>query len=172
MSTKVICAILLALCGSMQVEASNYKLIYPKGRALKPAVGDDGVLTIQYMELPSIGHDRYIDDDAYAKNNENIKKLVVKGTITFIGERAFSGCPNLEEIDLSEVFINRIRSEAFMGCPKLKVVKLNPYSRWVRFDELAFADCPELVEIKNHYCVLAEPTTFKGSPKVPAVLLR
>jgi len=172
MGTKIICAMLLALCCSMQTEVSGYHLTHPKSVALKPAVGEDGVLTIEYMRLPTIGHERYIDDSAYAKNNENIKKVVVKGSIEFIGDQAFRYCPNLQEVDLSEAYIRRIGHAAFMGCPQLKSVKLNPNSKWMKIEGYSFADCPELAEIEIPEGATVESTTFKGSPKVPVAASR
>lgn len=172
MDTKIICAMLLALCGSMQVEASGYHITHPKSVALKPAVAEDGVLTIEYMASPSIGHERYVDDSAYAINNENIKKVVIKGGLEFIGEQAFRYCPNLEEVDLSEAYIRRVGRAAFMGCPKLKAVKLNPKDKFMRIEGYSFAECPELAEIEIPEGVTIESTTFKGSPRVPAAASR
>lgn len=49
--------------------------------------------------------------------------IVIPGTVKSIGERAFGGCHNLEEVILSEG-VERIESNVFSGCDKLTRIQL------------------------------------------------
>lgn len=56
---------------------------------------------------------------------EQIKSVVVPGSVTFIGTRAFAKCQNLKSI-LLQHGIETIETNVFTDCPRLKNVQLPP----------------------------------------------
>ncbi len=70
--------------------------------------------------------------------NEDVKKL------TTIGEKAFDGCKNLQEINLPES-VTQLGKNAFANCDKLKKVTLSP--QIIEIKEETFKNCYDLENI-------------------------
>lgn len=90
-----------------------------------------------------------INDDAL-KGNKKIVSVTIPGSVKDIGNNAFQGCPNLEEI----IFTNPdtasnnliIRINAFQNCPKL--TKCEIPARAYQVVGNIFKGCTSLTEIK------------------------
>ena len=61
--------------------------------------------------------------DEEFKGRNDIKKVIIPGTVEFIGERSFSGCESLNGVILGEG-VRVIWKGAFSGCDKLKRIQL------------------------------------------------
>lgn len=116
-----------------------------------------------------------INDDAL-KGNKKIVSVTIPGSVKDIGNNAFQGCPNLEEI----IFTNPdtasnnliIRINAFQNCPKLTKCEIPARANQVVGN--IFKGCTSLMEIKvnanNPYYfaqdgVLFGPALVEYSPK-------
>ena len=75
---------------------------------------------------------------------KSVKKVTLPDTINIIGERAFSGCEQMENIILSNN-IEIIDKYAFIACSMLKEINLP--SSLTKIDESAFSYCESLKEI-------------------------
>ena len=75
----------------------------------------------------------------------DVKKVVVKGDVTNIGDWAFWGCGNLASVSLPDS-VTRIGSYAFTGCANLP--KLNFPKKLVTIENESFENCRKLTEIK------------------------
>lgn len=90
-----------------------------------------------------------INDDAL-KGNKKIVSVTIPGSVKDIGNNAFQGCPNLEEI----IFTNPdtasnnliIRINAFQNCPKLTKCEIPARANQVVGN--IFKDCTSLTEVK------------------------
>ena len=90
-----------------------------------------------------------INDDAL-KGNKKIVSVTIPGSVKDIGNNAFQGCPNLEEI----IFTNPdtasnnliIRINAFQNCPKLTKCEIPARANQVVGN--IFKGCTSLMEIK------------------------
>lgn len=90
-----------------------------------------------------------INDDAL-KGNKKIVSVTIPGSVKDIGNNAFQGCPNLEEI----IFTNPdtasnnliIRINAFQNCPKLTKCEIPARANQVAGN--IFKGCTSLTEIK------------------------
>ena len=90
-----------------------------------------------------------INDDAL-KGNKKIVSVTIPGSVKDIGNNAFQGCPNLEEI----IFTNPdtasnnliIRINAFQNCPKLTKCEIPARANQVVGN--IFKGCTSLTEIK------------------------
>ncbi len=81
-----------------------------------------------------------IGNDAF-RNNAMIKGVTIPGCIVGIGDRAFVGCANLEELTILEGVKAIGGSDAFRGCPKLKSVTIPPSLTFIR--QRAFKNMPD-----------------------------
>lgn len=68
----------------------------------------------------------------------------IPGSVTTIGEEAFSGCAGLTEITIPHS-VRAIRDKAFRGCERLKKIDLP--SSVTEVSSATFADCSSLIEI-------------------------
>lgn len=90
-----------------------------------------------------------INDDAL-KGNKKIVSVTIPGSVKDIGNNAFQGCPNLEEV----IFTNPdtasnnliIRINAFQNCPKLTECEIP--ARAYQVVGNIFKDCTSLTEVK------------------------
>jgi len=73
-----------------------------------------------------------------------IKKVVIKNGITSIGERAFSECENLKEVELAKS-VHRIGPYAFYACRSLESMELP--EGFLSIDKDAFRECSALRSI-------------------------
>ena len=74
------------------------------GENLTWELSEDGTLTISGEgEMENYGYDRKLNTTTTPWELERplITKVVIKGGVTSIGDNAFSGCANLESVDLS-----------------------------------------------------------------------
>jgi hypothetical protein len=101
---------------------------------------DDGILTIQNSAGKTLGRQ--------FKNNKNIKHVVFEkdSQITEIGTDAFSGCSNLESIDIPGIVTN-LGSNCFNGCTNLKSVSFGSNSQLKNIRDSAFKNCTGLTSI-------------------------
>lgn len=90
-----------------------------------------------------------IKDDAF-NSMDTLKSLVIDGgapNLNELGERSFSGCSNIEELDLSNSKLTNIPEGAFAYCKNLKTIKL-PDTITSIGDE-AFYNCQSLTNIEG-----------------------
>lgn len=90
-----------------------------------------------------------IKDDAF-NSMDTLKFLVIdRGApnLNELGERSFSGCSNIEELDLSNSKLTSIPEGAFAYCKNLKTIKLP--STITSIGDEAFYNCQSLTNIKG-----------------------
>ena len=112
----------------------------------------DGTLTIfgsgamaDYGEDPETN---IIHNPPWADQKSNIKHLVVENGVTSIGDGAFSGCANLESIDLSKALsLITIGNHAFGSCTALESVDLSKASS-LKVIKTSFPGCDVLESVK------------------------
>ncbi len=105
------------------------------------AIGADAfnaVTNVKYLTLPS--EIKYIGDDAF--RGSFVETISLIGTET-IGNRAFSGCTQLREINMENA--TYIGIEAFYGCTGLKQISF-PYKVGT-IEKGAFAECINLNDV-------------------------
>ena len=74
---------------------------------------------------------------------KNVQKVLNQEKIHTLASFAFSGCENIEEMDI--IYANTIPAEAFSNCKRLKKVKLNTGVQ--RINARAFFNCYSLSDI-------------------------
>lgn len=90
-----------------------------------------------------------IKDDAF-NSMDTLKSLVIDGgapNLNELGERSFSGCSNIEELDLSNSKLTSIPEGAFAYCKNLKTIKLP--STITSIGDEAFYNCQSLTNIEG-----------------------
>ena len=90
-----------------------------------------------------------IKDDAF-NSMDTLKSLVIDGgapNLNELGERSFSGCSNIEELDLSNSKLTSIPEGAFAYCKNLKTIKLP--SKITSIGDEAFYNCQSLTNIEG-----------------------
>lgn len=164
--------------GSAQAEASDVMfaeaLSGSCGENVRFSLSTDGTLTVSgtgamydYNHINGTGTVNASDDAPWYSVRESIKKIVVGGGVTYIGngamqdcvnatsvtlnsglvsigEWAFSKCASLTTVTMPDTLRN-IGSYAFRTCDELKTVKLNKGLEEI--GDLAFTDCRELADI-------------------------
>ena len=78
--------------------------------------GTELVIPETYSEKPVLE----IKANAFSGNTD-LKKVVILGNVTKIGEGAFSGCTALEEVTVSASVVD-VESGAFGNCPQLEII--------------------------------------------------
>lgn len=82
-------------------------------------------------------------------NDTTVKEIIGGNQIHTIVKGAFSGCVNLEKVDLSKSKITKIEPETFKGCINLKTILL-PTRKPVAVDNIdAFEGCPSELRINK-----------------------
>lgn len=98
----------------------------------------------------------------------NLYKINNQENIDYIGNFAFSGCENLEEMDIS--YANVISAEAFSNCKKLKKVRLN--SRVKQINSRAFYNCSSLTDINLPESLLVvEKEAFRNCHSIKKIII-
>lgn len=90
-----------------------------------------------------------IKDDAF-NSMDTLKSLVIDEgapNLNELGERSFSGCSNIEELDLSNSKLTSIPEGAFAYCKNLKTIKLP--STITSIGDEAFYNCQSLTNIEG-----------------------
>ena len=90
-----------------------------------------------------------IKDDAF-NSMDTLKSLVIDGgapNLNELGERSFSGCSSIEELDLSNSKLTSIPEGAFAYCKNLKTIKLP--STITSIGDEAFYNCQSLTNIEG-----------------------
>ena len=90
-----------------------------------------------------------IKDDAF-NSMDTLKSLVIDGgapNLNELGERSFSGCSSIEELDLSNSKLTSIPKGAFAYCKNLKTIKLP--STITSIGDEAFYNCQSLTNIEG-----------------------
>ena len=90
-----------------------------------------------------------IKDDAF-NSMDTLKSLVIDGgapNLNELGERSFSGCSNIEKLDLSNSKLTSIPEGAFAYCKNLKTIKLP--STITSIGDEAFYNCQSLTNIEG-----------------------
>ena len=113
---------------------------------------DTGVMTISGSgAMADYGKDpetNIIHNPPWADQKSNIKHLVVENGVTSIGDGAFSGCANLESIDLSKALsLITIGNHAFGSCTALESVDLSKASS-LKVIKTSFPGCDVLESVK------------------------
>lgn len=104
-----------------------------------------GILTIECNgEMEDYGHD-WRDQSPWFNVSNHIKKIIVTGNITKIGNNAFRECTELTSIVLPNT-IESIGEYAFMSCSRLESFSMP--SNVIEIDEKAFYSCSALTTIE------------------------
>ena len=126
------------------------------GENLTWELSEDGTLTISGEgKMENYGYDRKLNTTTTPWELERplITKVVIKGGVTSIGDNAFSGCANLESVDLSRASSLTTIGTSFYDCKKLDGVKL--YEGLVTIGGSAFNHCENLKSIHIPSTVMA-----------------
>ena len=108
----------------------------------------DGTLTISgsgAMGNYDYNRDENTTTTPWESKRGEITKVVIEGGVTSIGDNAFSGCANLESVDLSGAPNLKTIGSSFYDCTKLDGVKL--YEGLEKIGGSAFNHCKSLGSI-------------------------
>ena len=122
--------------------------------SLQPVPGKSGEVIItgctgdpKKLTIPEdVDGDRVVGIAAYAfAAKENLRTVVVPGSVETIGQEAFYGCENLESVTLGEG-VGMIGRSAFADCKYLRTVDVPDSLVYV--DDFAFEGCVRLKKIR------------------------
>ena len=82
---------------------------------------------------------------AIAWEKDDVENLVIRGTVTSIGTKAFDDCTNLKKATISGD-VTTIGEKAFIDCKNLKTIKL--LSPLKEIGMYAFANCEKLTDVE------------------------
>ena len=141
-----------------------------------------GVMTISGSgKMADYGYDRKPNTTTTPWDSERpkITKVVIEGGVTSIGDHAFSGCTNLESVDLSGASSLKTIGSSFYDCKKLDGVKL--YEGLEKIGGSAFNHCESLKSIHIpstvkeiggwcfQYCKELEEVTFAAGIELETI---
>ena len=109
-----------------------------------------------------------IKDEEF-KGRNDIKKIIVPGTVEFIGERSFSGCKSLNGVTLGEG-VRVIWEGAFSGCRNLKRIHLPASMETICSS--AFSCCKGLQEAVVPSNAHIDEYAFSGCDSLKKVIIR
>ena len=89
-----------------------------------------------------------------------LKRFRAPKNLRTMFDRAFYGCPNLEEVDLGS-FLTYIGWDAFNGCPKLLSVSIP--ATVTSIGDYAFSGCPAITNVVIPTCVDSLQKTFPSA---------
>ena len=93
---------------------------------------------------------------------DGIKKVVIGEGVKSIGRKAFYGCVNLENIEISSTVIN-ISHNAFCGCLNLKSVTIPPTVRYMGIDPFLMSGIEKVyIEDLAAWCTMSYSSTSSG----------
>ena len=91
---------------------------------------------------------------------ESLKKVNLPSTLTYIGERVFSRCPNLEKINLD--YVTYIGTGAFSGCTSLKSVAFSENLEIIGSSSFANSGLETVTIPSKAYLKETEPAAIVG----------
>ena len=146
-------AMMLALLPTAAFAEDSTKIKYDCGKNGNNVIATldtvTGVMTISGTgKMADYGKDpetNIIHDPPWVGYKDKIKKLVVEGDVTSIGDDAFRGCINLKNIDLSKASSLEVIKTSFPVCTGLENVVLN--EGLVEIGGSAFNNCKSLGSI-------------------------
>ena len=103
------------------------------------------------------------------KGRNDIKKVILPGTVDSVGESSFAGCKSLKEVVFSEG-VRIIWRWAFRGCHKLKKIQLP--SSMENVCSSAFSYCKGLKEAIVPSNTWIEDHVFDGCDALKKVIIR
>ena len=109
---------------------------------------ENGTLTISgsgAMKNYDYNRNLHITTTPWESKRGEITKAVIEGGVTSIGDNAFSGCANLESVDLSKASSLKTIGSSFYDCTKLDGVML--YEGLEKIGGSAFNHCTSLGSI-------------------------
>jgi len=109
-----------------------------------------------------------IKDEEF-KGRNDIKKIIVPGTVEFIGERSFSGCKSLNGVTLGDG-VRVIWEGAFSGCRNLKRIHLPASMETICSS--AFSCCKGLKEAFVPSNAHIDRYAFSGCDSLKKVIIR
>lgn len=118
----------------------------PDPKAKSGTCGDGLTWVLEDRTLTISGSGEMDDGAPWAAHKSKVKKLVLTGGVTRVGEEAFYEFDRLESIDFGDSLVE-IGARAFYGCTELIVIHLPKSFR--TFGEECFRDCYSL---KKVYC--------------------
>ena len=97
---------------------------------------------------------------AYALSGTGLKTVQIPKSVYWLGDGVFSGCKNLDNIEIQEN-INTIPAKMFQGCENLTKIKLHEQLSGI--GDYAFAECSRLttIYIPDSVTAIGE-NTFEG----------
>ena len=122
---------------------------------------DNGILTFK--------DDVTMLKDEEFKGRNDIKKVILPGTVDSVGESSFAGCKSLKEVVFSEG-VRIIWRWAFRGCHKLKKIQLP--SSMENVCSSAFSYCKGLKEAIVPSNTWIEDHVFDGCDALKKVIIR
>lgn len=112
------------------------------------AYGDNLIWSLSYKGLLTItgsgNMQNYTADNPAPWDKSLVKNIVVEAGAATIGTYAFSGCDNLESVELPENLLS-IGTNAFEGCGRLQQVEMK--SGGMSIGSSAFANCTQLKSV-------------------------
>jgi len=115
-------------------------------KAKNGTCGDGLTWVLEGYTLTVSGSGEMDDGAPWEAHKNKIRKLVLTGGVTRVGEEAFYGYDRLEAIDFGDALVE-IGPRAFYGCTELTVIHLPATFR--TFGEECFRDCYALQKV---YC--------------------
>ena len=106
-----------------------------------------------------------IPDDAFCNWN-NLRDVIIGGSVEVIGFSAFSDCKNLETVTLSEG-LKKIYAHAFRNDYKLEKIDI-PYGV-SSIGDYAFGDCVHLKKVKLPETITSMSCAFAGQTRIQTV---
>lgn len=121
--TKISAVILsvLLLMSAMPMAFASTVVASGTDAGLEWNLDNDGVLSV--AGAGSMSDNAQGSDTGWYALREQVKSIVIGGSVTYIGELAFYECVNLESVSLGEK-VTAIGEGAFYGCTSLKSVKI------------------------------------------------
>ena len=122
---------------------------------------ESGVLTIK-KDMTQIKDEEF-------KGRSDIKKVIIPGTVEFIGNSSFSGCKSLTGVVMKEG-VRVIWENAFSGCSKLKRIHLPASMETICSS--AFSYCKGLLEAVVPSNLHIDKYAFSGCDSLKKVIIR
>lgn len=103
---------------------------------------NNGTLQIHSQTDDEMPDYTYVEAAPWSKYKDSIEKVVIKSSITHIGEWAFAGCSRLKEVEIDDPSLTSIGANAFYKCEQLE--KINLPDSVMEIGAYAFGQCENL----------------------------